>query len=168
MTAAIRPLVTWHLLSDRPVRRTISSGRRLVEVGSNRELIESFYAAGGPVADTATLERVFHPEYVSHTSPPETPPGVASALGLRGFLEASFSDIEYRLIWTVVEGDLAATHTQVSATHTGDTLGFPATNRPFTVEQMHLLRFADDGRIVEHWAVRDDAGMMRQIQTAAA
>jgi predicted ester cyclase len=31
---------------------------------------------------------------------------------------------------------------------------------------MHLLRFADDGRIVEHWGVRDDAGMMRQISAA--
>ena len=27
---------------------------------------------------------------------------------------------------------------------------------------MHFLRFAD-GKIVEHWAVRDDAAMMRQI-----
>jgi predicted ester cyclase len=133
----------------------------------HRELIESFYDAGGPVADTATLERVFHPDYVSHTSPPETPHGVATALDLRGFLQASFSDIEYRLVRAVVEGDYAAAYTQVSAVHTGDTFGFPATNRPFSVEQMHLMRFAD-GQIVEHWGVRDDAGMMRQIQTPAA
>ncbi|MEA2142569.1 MAG: hypothetical protein QOI64_999 [Solirubrobacteraceae bacterium] len=132
----------------------------------HRELIESFYAAGGPDADTATLERVFHPDYVSHTSPPDTPPGVATAVHLRGFLNAAFSDIHYRLIQTVVEGPLAAAYTHMSATHTGDALGVPATNRPFTAEQMHLLRFADDGRIVEHWGVRDDAGMMRQISAA--
>jgi hypothetical protein len=33
---------------------------------------------------------------------------------------------------------------------------------------MHLMRFAEDGRIVEHWGVRDDAGMMRQIKAPAA
>ena len=41
---------------------------------SHRSLIESFYAANGPMADDATLERTFHPDYVSHASPPETPP----------------------------------------------------------------------------------------------
>ena len=128
---------------------------------SHRSLIESFYAANGPMANDATLERTFHPDYVSHTSPPETPPGLATALDLRDFLNATFSDVRYRLVKTVVEGDLAAAYTRISAIHTGDTFGFPGTDQPFDVEQMHLLRFADDGRIVEHWGVRDDAGMMR-------
>jgi predicted ester cyclase len=132
-----------------------------------RELVESFYAAGGPVADTPALERAFHPDYVSHNSPPGTPPGVGQALGLRGFLQASFSDIEYELIEAVVEGDRVATYTRMSATHSSDAFGIPATGRPFSVEQMHLLRLAEDGRIVEHWGVRDDAGMMRQIGAAA-
>ena len=129
----------------------------------HREQIEAFYAAGGPVADTDTLERVFHPDYVSHTSPPGTPPGLPTALGLRGFLGAAFSDVRYELVRAVVEDDHAAVYTRMSATHSGDALGFPATDRPFTAEQMHLLRFAGDGRVVEHWAVRDDAGMMRQL-----
>lgn len=55
-----------------------------------------------------------------------------------------------------------AAYTRMSAVHTGDTLGFPGTGEAFEVEQMHLMRFADDGRIVEHWGVRDDAGMMRR------
>jgi predicted ester cyclase len=119
------------------------------------------------MADDATLERTFHPDYVSHTSPPETPPGLPMALGLRDFLNATFSDVRYRLVDAVVEGDLAAAYTRISATHTGDTFGFPGTGQSFDVEQMHMLRFADDGRIVEHWGVRDDAGMMRQIQPAS-
>jgi predicted ester cyclase len=133
---------------------------------SHRSLIASFYGANGPMADDETLERTFHPDYVSHTSPPETPPGMATALDLRAFLSRTFSDVRYRLIETVVDGDLVATYTRMSAIHTGDTFGFPGTGEPFDVEQMHLMRFADDGRIVEHWGVRDDAGMMRQIRPA--
>jgi hypothetical protein len=26
-----------------------------------------------------------------------------------------------------------------------------------------MFRFADDGRVTEHWAVRDDLGAMRQV-----
>src|SRR6476620_10500109 len=122
---------------------------------SHRSVIESFYAANGPMADDETLERTFHPDYVSHTSPPDTPRGVATALDLRAFLNE-----------TVVEGDFAAAYTRLHAVHTGDTFGFPGTGEAFDVEQMHLMRFADDGRIVEHWGVRDDAGMMRQIRPA--
>ena len=91
---------------------------------------------------------------------------MATALDLRDFLNATFSDGRYRLVETVVEGDLVAAYTRFSATHTGDTFGFPGTGESFDVEQMHLMRFADDGRIVEHWGVRDDAGMMRQIRPA--
>lgn len=32
----------------------------------------------------------------------------------------------------------------------------------FSVEHMHIYRMTD-GRIAEHWVVRDDLGMMKQI-----
>src|SRR4051795_2328402 len=101
---------------------------------SHRSLIESFYAANGPMADDETLERVFHPDYVSHTSPPQTPPGLATAIDLRNFLSATFSDVQYRLVAALVEGGPSATHPRVSAVHTGDPFGFPGTNEPFEVE----------------------------------
>jgi predicted ester cyclase len=38
----------------------------------------------------------------------------------------------------------------------------PATGREFSVEHTHIVRILD-GKIVEHWANRDDADMMRQL-----
>jgi predicted ester cyclase len=131
-------------------------------MSSNRAVVEAFYAAGGPVADPDVLEELFHPDYVSHTSPPGMEPGVGQAIALRGFLQSAFSDIRYELLDVVDDGERVATRTRISAIHTGDGLGFPATRKPFTAEQMHFLRFAD-GKMIEHWGVRDDAGMMRQI-----
>ena len=102
----------------------------------------------------------------------EQPAGTRHALHRRPALQtfASGSSRDFsgfsRLIETVAEGDLVAAYTRVSAVHTGDTFGFPGTGEPFEAEQMHLMRFADDGRIVEHWGVRDDAGMMRQAGPA--
>src|SRR5689334_22363809 len=129
---------------------------------SNRTVVEDFYAAGGPDADPATLSELFHPDYVSHTSPPGMEPGIGQAISLREFLRSAFSDIHYELLDVVEDGDRVATRTRISAIHTGDGLGFPATRKPFTADQMHFLRFAD-GKIVEHWGARDDAGMMRQL-----
>src|SRR5689334_11411060 len=99
---------------------------------SHRSQIEAFYAAGGPDADPSVLQELFHPEYVSHTSPPGMEPGIGQAISLREFLRAAFDEIHYELLDLVEEGDFVATRTRISAVHTGDALGFPATGKPFT------------------------------------
>ena len=39
---------------------------------------------------------------------------------------------------------------------------FPPTGRTFAMTQSHWFRL-EDGRIIEHWANRDDLGMARQL-----
>ena len=41
-------------------------------------------------------------------------------------------------------------------------LPLPASGKPVTTEQIHLFRVAN-GKIVEHWAGRDDIGVLRQL-----
>ena len=127
-----------------------------------RQLVKDFYASGGPVGDPDRFPAIFHDEYVSHTSPPGMAPGVGQAIGLREWLTSTFSDVEYELIRVVADGDHVATHTRIRGTHTGHGLGIAPTGRRFEAEQLHVIRVAD-GRIAEHWGVRDDAGMMRQL-----
>ena len=66
----------------------------------------------------------------------------------------------------VAEDDLlvlAAAFVTMSGTHEGGLPpGAPATHKPFAVKHVHLFRFADDGRALEHWAVRDDLGLAMQ------
>ena len=50
----------------------------------------------------------------------------------------------------------------LSGTHRGELLGMPPTGRAFSVQHMHMLRMRD-GRSCEHWAVRDDLGMLQQL-----
>ena len=49
--------------------------------------------------------------------------------------------------------------------HTGDFFGLPATGRRFAYNQMHIVRIID-GKAMEHWAVRDDAGLMLQLTSS--
>jgi predicted ester cyclase len=42
-------------------------------------------------------------------------------------------------------------------------MGIPPSGRHISVEQVHWLHVDEDGKIAEHWAVRDDLGMMRQL-----
>ncbi len=51
----------------------------------------------------------------------------------------------------------------MSGTHRDTLLGVPATGRKVEWRQCHLYRFDDAGRAVEHDAIRDDVGLLRQF-----
>jgi predicted ester cyclase len=73
----------------------------------------------------------------------------------------------------VAEGDLVAVHLTMTSRHVApiamyDAHGhvesvFPPTGRRFAANHTRWLRLARDGRIVEHWANRDDLGMGTQL-----
>jgi predicted ester cyclase len=92
----------------------------------------------------------------------------ATALWLR----AAFAGLHYDIHHAIADGDLVVVNSTMNGRHVTpwavyaadgalDTV-FPPTNRAFAMTQSHWFRLAD-GRIVEHWANRDDLGMGRQL-----
>ena len=77
-------------------------------------------------------------------------------------LNEAFSEQRWEIHDVVAEGDKVVIRCTHSGVHTGDFFGLPATGRGFAYNQMHLIRVAY-GKGVEHWAVRDDASLMRQL-----
>ena len=82
------------------------------------------------------------------------------------WLHSAFSDIAYDVEDAIAEGDRVALRVTMRGTHTGDFLGRPATGNRFATAHVHVFRVADE-RIAEHWAVRDDLGLMRQLEATA-
>ena len=41
-------------------------------------------------------------------------------------------------------------------------MGIPPTGRDVAYDYVHIVRFKD-GKVVEHWGVRDDMTLMRQL-----
>jgi predicted ester cyclase len=72
----------------------------------------------------------------------------------------------------VAEGDLVVLHATMSGRHTGTFVGydenarpaqaFPPTGKRFSTTQTHWFRIAD-GKVIEHWANRDDLGTATQL-----
>ena len=69
------------------------------------------------------------------------------------------------------EGDLVAQHLTLHGVHRASTMpllaGAPVSGRPMTWTFIHLWRVAD-GMIVEHWACRDDMGLLEQLRDGSA
>lgn len=67
----------------------------------------------------------------------------------------------------VAEDDLVAARTVMHGRHTGPMRNLEATGKPFAQGQSHWFRVRD-GRLIEHWANRDDLGFLHQVGAAPA
>ena len=103
------------------------------------------------------------PDFLNH----EVPPGMNnrgpdSTRQIVMMLRTAFPDLHFTIEEVVAEGDTVAGRVSMSGTHLGPFQGIPPTGRSFQQAHMHFVRFRD-GKAVEHRAVRDDLGMMRQL-----
>jgi predicted ester cyclase len=60
------------------------------------------------------------------------------------------------------EGDKVWTYKSFSAVHSGEFMGIAPTGKTITIDAIDIMRVAN-GKIVEHWAVQDVWGLMRQL-----
>ncbi|NEK60469.1 ester cyclase [Geodermatophilus sabuli] len=123
-----------------------------------RRVLEDIF----PADDEAALAEVVSADFVNHEAPSGTPPGLGSVAGFMHLLARAFSDQQWTIHHTVTDADTVVLYCTHSGRHTGDFFGLAATGRTFSYRQMHMIRM-QDGKGVEHWAVRDDAGLMRQL-----
>jgi len=115
-----------------------------------------------PNGDVAGLAEVLHPEGVNHETSPGVRQDFEGAKQIMSWLGQAFSDQRYEIHQMIAEGDTVAVHLTHSGRHTGEFMGLAPTNRPFAYRHVHIIRF-QDGKAIEHWAVRDDATLMRQL-----
>jgi predicted ester cyclase len=115
-----------------------------------------------PACDVSGLEEVVDPDIVSHGSRPEEPPGIEGMKRTMFWLARVFSDQRWEIHHVIGDGDMVALHATHHARHTGELMGIPPTNRQVAYNYVHILRFRD-GKAVEHWSVRDDMTLLRQL-----
>ena len=136
----------------------------MVDAATLRSVVESMMTrllAGG---ETELAEQLVHPDFVNNEAAPERSNGPSGAAATSEWLRSCFGNLRYDIHRVFVDGDMAAAYVTMHGTHEGGLPpGVPATHKPFAVKHVHLFRFADDGRVVEHSAVRDDLGMVMQL-----
>ena len=122
------------------------------------------------------LEAVVHPEARNREAKDEPPAtrglGPAAFHATALWLRAAYSELHWEIHDVVAEGDLVVVHATMSGEHTGTfvsygadgrpTQAFPPTGNRFASTQSHWFRVAD-GKVIEHWANRDDLGTAMQL-----
>jgi predicted ester cyclase len=115
--------------------------------------------------DNGNLEaadELIHPEFVNHEAPPDNrqgPEGLKETVAwLRGLWGPMHADIDDE----ICEGDKVVARVTMHGRHVGEFLGRAPTGKEFATKQIHIWRI-QDGKVIEHWSVRDDLGQALQL-----
>ena len=122
------------------------------------------------------FEALFHPEAVNREA--STQPSACRGRGPAAFyatglwLRSALTDMHWDIHEVAADGDIMVVHTTARSRQTGpfviyDESGaarqvFPPTGKATSATQTHWFRLAD-GKVIEHWANRDDMTMAQQL-----
>jgi predicted ester cyclase len=134
--------------------------------GTIEERIRAFWEQAFNGRDLDVIDAITAPDFVNRNALPGTPPGPEGHRHVVKRLWEAFPDAHFAIEHLASDGDTVVCVGTMSGTHRGTLLGARATGRKVTWRQCHLYRFDDSGRAVEHDAIRDDAGLLRQFGKA--
>ena len=135
----------------------------------NKAHIKQFYEETFNKGKMDSIEKYVTADAVDHEEVPgKKGPGTCreNIKEFLGTFKKAFPDLKVKVEDVIAEGDKVVARCTLMGTHKGEFMGMAATGKTFSVEFIDILRFKD-GKIVEHWGVSDDAGLMEQLGGSA-
>ena len=121
-----------------------------------RRLIDEAFNEG----NLATVDELVSPDAREHQRGAED--GPEGAKKTITYLRSAFSDFKITIDEVVVSGDKVWARQRGGGTNSGRFAGHPPTGRVAFTEVIDICRI-ENGKIVEHWGVPDQLGMMLQL-----
>ena len=154
LTAARRP---WHHGRMQTHAAPAEAGTLERNKDIVRRFVAEIFVAGRPEA----VDELVAEDFVPH-SWPTTGDGRGDLKRAIERVGDGLADPEFTVEDLIAEGDRVAARLTTSATHVGEFMGMPATNKRYTIEEIHIFRLRD-GQVVEHWHQFNPLALMQQL-----
>ena len=128
----------------------------------NKAILSRYIEEAWNKHNPGITDEFYAPDVVNRSAPPGAPndrEGLKAGLGM--FLGA-FPDVKIMPDFLMAEGDKVAMRWTMTATHTGEWMGIPATGKRMEMTGITIARVAD-GKLAEVWFETDSMGMMQQL-----
>jgi steroid delta-isomerase-like uncharacterized protein len=132
---------------------------------ANKEIVRRFYEEVFNQRNVAAIDELVHPEFTNHDPTPVASRDPESMKQFIHTITQAFPDHHHAIEDLVAKGDKVVMRCTLTATHQGLFPGFldmPPTGKSICQRQIHILRVRD-GKVAEHWVIRDDLTMMQQL-----
>lgn len=108
------------------------------------------------------FDELVSPDFIEHDKTPGLEPTRNGVKQLFRMFRAAFPDLHFRVEDMIASGDKVVARATMQGTQQGEFMGIQPTGKKVEVELIDIFRFAN-GKIVEHWGVADNLGMMQQL-----
>jgi steroid delta-isomerase-like uncharacterized protein len=111
--------------------------------------------------DLDAIDELVSPDYVNHAATTDEYRH-GGARRIWEWLLSVFPDHRFDVEDAAADGETVAVRGTMRGTHEGELMGLAPTGKRVAAQQSHWFRVVD-GKLTEHWAVRDDLEMLRQL-----
>jgi predicted ester cyclase len=144
------------------VKKTETKTKKETNIRVVREALEAFNSG-----DISRVHEFISPQYFNHES--QVDPVRSKLRGPEEFIDtvknlrSAFADLHYEEQEIVASGDTVILIVNVTGKHVGNFFVIPPTGNNISYRAVHIHRIGNDGKIVEHRAIRDDLTFMMQL-----
>jgi steroid delta-isomerase-like uncharacterized protein len=111
--------------------------------------------------DLDAMDDLIAPGYVNHAASTDDYRH-GGATRIWEWILSVFPDHRFDVEEVAADGETVAVRGTMTGTHEGELMGIAPTGKRVAAQQSHWFRVAD-GKLAEHWAVRDDLSMLQQL-----
>ena len=111
--------------------------------------------------DLDAIDGLVSSEYVNHAASTEEYRH-GGARHIWEWILSVFPDHRFDVEDVAADGETVAVRGTMEGTHEGELMGIAPTGKRVAAQQSHWFRVVD-GKLAEHWAVRDDLVMLQQL-----
>jgi steroid delta-isomerase-like uncharacterized protein len=111
--------------------------------------------------DLDAIDGLVSSEYVNHAASTEEYRH-GGARHIWEWILSVFPDHRFDVEDVAADGETVAVRGTMEGTHEGELMGIAPTGKRVNAQQSHWFRVVD-GKLAEHWAVRDDLVMLQQL-----
>jgi lactoylglutathione lyase len=130
---------------------------------SARDVVEELFRRQ-QAGDDSALDDLVSADMVNHAAGPQGREGLRRILRM---VDDDLGPVSVEQHHLLGDGELVAQHLTLHGTHRASTMplltGVGVSGRPVAWTFIHIWRVAE-GTIVEHWACRDDMGLLEQLR----
>ncbi len=128
----------------------------------NKAIVRRFVDEVQSGGNIEILDELCSPDFINHSASPGMPAGCEGVKLVTTMFRQAFPDSYFTIEDMIAEGDKVVTRKTFHGTHEGEFMSIPPTRRRVSISLIDIVRIAG-GRVVEHWSLADNLGMMQQL-----
>jgi predicted ester cyclase len=138
---------------------TLQEKNKKVVLRFNKEILEE--------GNFETFKQIMHDDFINRSAPEHANKKEDVFNNITKVLHKAFPDMRVEIYDQIAEDDRVTTRKAIFATHAGELMGIPPTNKKVKIDVIDIVTVRD-GKYFEHWGINTLHNVAAELKSAVA